>query len=172
MRFALVIVGIFIISMVVAFEANSQSNDTRYSTRGGFDVSNNKVYNSAGSSYGTGGPISLKQIIQGRERAATGDRYSSYGSTYSSPYSISPSQYSLNISPEQIRASRERRDFLAQQAEQESLEDIVNPQEVAATNNIYRPPSVSVSPTGRPNSVYIRRDKDFDVPKKVFRSIY
>lgn len=174
MRVFVAILGVFILSMVVSFEANSQSDQDNGRRVFGADRSSGpNIYNSPGSSYGTGGPISLKQILQGRERAASGDPYAYRGGRVSNPYSINPNDYSLDLNPDRIRASRERRDFLAQQQEEQTLDELGNPDQFAQNNsfNQFNPTKVKVRKPGR-GTIYNRRDKNFDVPKKVFRSIY
>ena len=175
MRFIIAILGIFIVTMAVSFEAYSQSEEREGRRVYGGDRGSTgpNIFNSPGSAHGTGGPISLKQMIQGRDRAAAGDRYAYYGDRLTSPYSINPADYAGYKSAAQIQRERDRRNQLAQEREKENIAGLVNfdaSDETAA--NSYRPTNVRVSPRGRPGSVYIKRKKDFDVPKKVFRSIY
>jgi hypothetical protein len=170
MRYAAVIIAVFALSLAVSFEAHSQSEENNrriYNSNSNSDAP--AIYNSPGSSHGTGGPLSLRQMLQGRDRAASGDRFAYYGDRVANPYGINPGNYALNISAEEIRASRERRNFLAQQRERESINDLANPEQVATTNtNRYNPVDVRVR-SGKPGSVYIRREDDFEKPRKVFR---
>lgn len=176
MRVFVALIGIFILTVLVSFQAHSedQEENKRRVYGGSGSTSTPNIFNSPGSSHGTGGPISLKQIIEGRDRPATGDRYRYYGDRVTDPYTINDNSYALNITSDQVSAYREQRNAYAQARAEQAREEFSEFHNIMAQNEsqTFNPRSGSnVNPQGRPRSVYIKRDKGFDVPKRVFRSV-
>lgn len=178
MRFFVAMLGVFILTVVVSFEAYSQNEEKKERERrvygtSGSGTSAPNLFNSPTSSHGTGGPLSLKQIIQGREKAATGDRYATYGGNkVADPYGINSNNYALNISSSEVSAYREHRNFMAQQREEKALEELAE-FDPAAGPAFFNPNqnTSNVDPKGKPKSIYIKRNKGFDKPKRIFRSV-
>ena len=136
------------------------------------------LYTSSGS-YTGGGPISLKQLLEGNKQASAGRKNSTYyGGSNFRPYGADNNNYSLSRSPQEIRESRARRDALARQRELENLAALEGTKFVPTDNNQNRVsgfiPSNSSSGTVRRKvtSKYKQRDDGFQMPKKVFNSIY
>lgn len=176
--FTLLLVAFIIPCAAQAQTANENEKRRYFNSQGQY---NSQIYNSPGSS--SRGPLSLKQLLQGKENAANGSRSSSYYGGYNNrPYGVDNSNYSLSLSPNEIRAARQKRNALAQQRERESSNDL-NKQASALymeeETNTYLETFQSNKPntTRRTNTrsqgqrpAQTREDR-FEMPPKVFNSV-
>lgn len=168
------ILSIFLASFVL-FPSFAVAQTIYNSSSGG----GSPLYNSSGS-YSGGGPISLKQMLDGNKQASVGRKNSTYyGGGNFRPYGADNNSYSLSISPQEIQESRARRDALARQRELENIAAIEGtrfiPTATDPTNGAFGfTPSSGSSGTVRRKvtSKYKQRDDNFQMPKKVFNSIY
>ena len=136
------------------------------------------LYNSS-SSYTGGGPISLKQLLEGNKQASVGRKNSTYyGGSNFRPYGADNNNYSLSRSPQEIKESRARRDALARQRELENLAAIEGSRFVPTNTNEnnrisgFTSSNSSSGTVRKVKSKYKQREHGFQMPKKVFNSIY
>lgn len=174
--FALLLASFIFPCTAHAQTADEESKRRYYNSQGQYNA---QIYNSPGTS--TRGPLSLKQLLQGRENAADGSKSSYYGGYNNRPYGVDNNNYSLSLSPDEIRATRARRNALAQQRERESTSDL-NKQasalymedETDAYLNTFQSDRTNTrrTTTQRPTqSRGNRRDGGFEIPPKVFNSV-
>lgn len=162
--------------VAVIAQERDESGRTYYDRGTGYGA---RIYNAPNSSYGTRGPLSLRQMLQGKTDAANGSKNSYYGDSNFRPHGVDNNNYSLSLSPDEIRASRARRDSLARQRERENANalqqtaqfDDVEDQTNGFLNkfqsgNVRAPANLS-----RKNR-FKQRKNGFEMPKKVFNSIY
>ena len=168
-----------VILIVLWFPPFSVSAQTLYNSSG--NGSSSALYNSPGLySDNRGGPLSLKQLLQGNQNATLGAKDSSYyGRGNFRPYGIDNNNYSLSLTPQQIRESRARRDAIAQQRERESLASIeraefipIEGESNQGLNSFQRGTGATATGRRQIKSKYKQRDNNFEMPKKVFNSIY
>lgn len=133
------------------------------------------LYNSPGGPSGTRGPLSLRQMLQGKNDAANGSVNSYYGGSNFRPYGIDNNSYSLSLSPQEIKASRARRDALAQQRERESLQDIetadIQGQTAGFLNQFQGQNATGATAAPQQRRRFRKRESGFEMPRKVFNSI-
>ncbi len=129
------------------------------------------IYNPSFSSSG-GTPLPLKQRLRtGRAGASASGGY--YGGKNARPYSLDNNDYSLQLSSSQIRRDREERNRLAQQRELENIASLGRSGEAPQTaEDILNSGQDGSTVRRRVKSKYNQRNDKFDVPKKVFNSIY
>lgn len=141
------------------------------------------IYNS--SSRSGAKPLSLRQIIEGRDEETARSSYSDTGDYYGGqnyrPYGVSNNNYSLNLSAAEIEADRARRNREAQRAEREAIDSLQQaafvPYTETSSPNIYEGDFYSYGSgqsRRRVGSSYKQRDDQngFEMPRKVFNSIY
>ena len=104
--------GNFFVSSAVAQDDSRRVYNRTYN-------SGAPLFNSYSGSSTLGRPLSIRQMLENRDNAATGD-YTYYGGTNYRPYGIDNSSFSLGMDEAKFRASRARRDSLAQQREREN----------------------------------------------------
>ena len=164
-----------------AVDAFAQSNDVSGRTYYNSRVQTNSdtpLYNASGSSYYSKGPISIKQMLEGKgSDAADGTR--TFNSA--SPYGGDRNNYSLSLSPAEVRASRARRAAESQRAERENQRRSQQTAQAGyaqdeADNYLGR-----FQTTGNPSTTAVsgkrrvfrkKKTLDLEIPKKVFNSIY
>ena len=168
------ILSIFLVGFVL-FPSLVMAQTLYNSSNGG---GSSPLYNSSGS-YSGGGPISLKQLLEGNKRASSGGKTSTYyGGGNFRPYGADNNSYSLSLSPQEIQESRARRDALAQQRERENLAaleaskftPVANTGEQSAFG--FQSNGSSGTVRRKVTSKYKQRDDNFEMPKRVFNSIY
>ena len=142
------------------------------------------IFNAPSNSSGAGGPLSLNQLLRGTPNSSSSNAVGSsasslyYGGVNSRPYGIDGGNYSLSLSPEAIKNSRARRDQLAQERYQDVLAAIdgsrfISPEGSEEEQNSLLPNSAIGSSQQRQiQPQYKQRDDNFEIPKKVFNSIY
>lgn len=167
--------SLLIVFTMVPLSAKTQETDQTgraiYNRLGSDGSSSSPLFNSP-NSYGTRGPLSLRQMLEGKTDAATGSPNSYYGGSNFRPYGIDNNNYGINISPEEIRAARAQRDFMAQQRELESMNDLQTAQTDPTNSGYYQPGGNVVPLKGIVKKKYKQRETGFEKPKKVFNSIY
>ena len=134
------------------------------------------IFNSPSSSSGTRGPLSLRQMLQGKSNAANGSVNSYYGGSNYRPYGVDNNSYSLSLSPQEIKASRARRDALAQRQERQSLNSLETADiqgQTAGFLNQFQGQGNATGQTAAPQQQrrYKKRESGFEIPRKVFNSI-
>lgn len=148
------------------------------------------LYNSSNTSYSTGGPLNLGQILQGNRQAATGAKNQYYGGDYYGgqsyrPYGIDdPSSSGLSVSPDEVLKARAERDRNARLREQENLASLQQyndelaeferTQALQSNQNLIGQQPVGFRPTSTTGGrrVYDRKAQErFDKPRKVFNSL-
>lgn len=143
------------------------------------------VYNPPNSSYTTGGPLNLKQILQGNQNAALGGKNQYYGGGNGRPFGIDNQNFSLGLTPQDIQSSRARRDAEAQRSERDNLaalarydDDLAAFQRQQNANssdqaqNRQRASGFTAPATGTGRRVYKQGERDrFDKPRRVFNSL-
>ncbi len=172
---------VLLISLMVPVAGMAQQSDDSGRTIYNRSLSGNgaRLYNAPNSSYGTRGPISLRQMLAGKENAANGSKNSYYGGSNFRPYGTDNNNYSLSLSPDQIRASRARRDAFAQQRERENMKTLQQTAQLdgveGQTNNFlnkFQSRAVRAPANLGRKDRFKQRKKGFEMPKKVFNSIY
>ncbi len=144
------------------------------------------LYNPPNSSYTTGGPLNLKQILQGNQNAATGAKNQYYGGSNARPFGIDNQNFSLGLTPQDIQASRARRDAEAQRSERENLAALAqyddelaafqrqqqaNSQERGQSQGV-RASGAAPFNTGTGRRVYKKGERErFEKPRRVFNSL-
>lgn len=150
------------------------------------------VYNRPNSSYSSGGPLNLQQILQGNRQAATGSKNNYYGGDYYGgqsyrPYGIDdPSSSGLSVSPDDILKARAERDREARARERENLAALAQyndelaafeqSQALQSNQNLTGQQPVGFSPTGNTGAggrrVYKPEEEErLNKPKRVFNSL-
>lgn len=135
------------------------------------------LFNSPNTASGTRGPLSLRQMLQGKDNAANGSVNSYYGGSNFRPHGVDNNSYSLSLSPEEIKASRARRDALAQRQERESLDNLQTAGlddiqgQTAGFLNKFQGQGDATAVTPQKRKRFKKRDSGFEIPKKVFNSI-
>lgn len=168
---------VLLVSFILPCAAYAQTTDDEskrryYNSQGQYGA---QIYNSPSTS--SRGPLSLKQLLQGRENAADGSRAASYYGGYNNrPYGVDNNSYSLALSPDEIRATRARRDALARQQEREALNDLnrqASALYVEDETDAYLETFQSNQPIRRRTKAkpYDPREKGFEMPPKVFNSV-
>ena len=172
---------LFILSLVlivplapVMAQQDERNNDRTIYNRSQTTASPN-LYISPGGPSGTRGPLSLRQMLQGKSDAANGSVNSYYGGRNFRPYGIDNNSYSLSLSPQEIKASRARRDALAQQRERETLNDIetadIQGQTAGFLSQFQNQDSNGTVAAPQQRRRYQKRESGFEIPRKVFNSI-
>lgn len=169
---------VLLVSLAFPVTAMAQTDDSGrkvYNRGAGYGT---KIYNSPNSSYGTRGPLSLKQMLEGKSDAADGSKNSYYGGSNFRPYGTDNNNYSLSLSPDEIRASRARRDALAQQRERENQRSLLQNAQYddveSQTNgylNRFQSGAVRAPANLSKKKRFKQRKRGFEMPKKVFNSI-
>ncbi|MCI5060817.1 MAG: hypothetical protein MRY79_07080 [Alphaproteobacteria bacterium] len=139
------------------------------------------VFNSYSGQSTLGRPLSLQQILENRENAATGD-YTYYGGTNYRPYGIDNNSFSLGLDEADFRRARANRDRLAQQRERENLVSLQNQANYNQYPQSYSPAGYTGSSgytQGSPvrlapfNLKRKQREKKdgFEMPRRIFNSV-
>lgn len=172
--FFAVLILLTVVPLAVWAQSDGETSRRYYNTQTDAGA---KLYNSP-TTYSRG-PLSLKQMLEGRDNAATGSQNSYYGGSNYRPYGIDNSSNSLALSPEEVQASRARRDALAQQMEHENMRLL----EQQANANILEEQTGEYLSTFQPvpeqqgttqpkiRPIYRKREKGFEMPEKVFNSV-
>lgn len=170
----------FSIEPLLAQEAQKEG---RTSYRGSL-VKSAPLYNTGTvSSYSTGGPIALNQLLRGNNAAANGSRQYAY----SGQQTFGAKDYSLSLSPDQVRANRARQEANYQRQQRELQQQARQQERLAAqsasqnsvqgqTNqflNQFQSPNAQAIQTssGASQRRVVRRPSGFETPKKVFNSV-
>lgn len=179
--------SILTVLLVFAFSAvtYAQTDNTRRYYGGATDSGSGSVYVNPNTNYGSGGPISIPQLLRGETSSGAYSSGSSYGGAYyggtnARPYGMDNNSYSLAITPAQVRERRAERDRQAQQLERDSqnqieqasysdtLENSTN-QYLEQFQNRDAVGTRQQTPTQR--RIYRQRDDGFEMPERVFRSV-
>lgn len=176
MRLFILLSVLVFIPLTANAQAEDKSNERRYyNSQGGYG---SQIYNS--SSSGSRGPLSIKQLLQGKSSAADGSS-AYYGGSDFRPYGMDEG-FSLALSPSQVSESRNKRDALARQYEREAMDSLQRSQSEELTqetsgylNSFQNANSPQVQGTTRQpiqRRVFTPKKNDFEKPKRVFNSIY
>jgi len=79
------------------------------------------IYNSPNTNYTGSGPLNLQQIIRGGQGSGVSSGSQYYGGRNARPFGLDNRNFSLGLTPQDIQASRSRRDSEARRREQENL---------------------------------------------------
>ncbi len=169
---SLLVLGTFV-SYGVFAQSSDNSGRTIYN-RTNMNANDSQLYVSSGSNYRSRGPLSIRQMLEGKTDAANGSQY--YGGSNMRPYGADDNNYSLSLSPSEVGAARARRDEWARQREKENMR-MMQEDDLFATNaapfNKKQLKKTGIKPyQSRGRRVYRKKTPDLEKPKKVFNSIY